>query len=261
MNRVPAVPECAWRRLAWAGNDAGVIRCLLPIAAVISFTSVASPSGAGPGTAPSAPYMVTFSPDGLRLAVATGKPDSKVALTVWDTATLRRLWVVRHRQGIPAVAFAPDGETLAIGCFGGEAKVYDSVAGKLRATYGGHGTVARAVGFAPDGRLLAVGSYEGFIKLVGSDTRNRGAHLTRPQRPHLRGGVFAQRHAAALGRSRCCSLLWDVTTGQIAACAAARWFAGPRRPLRAGRQERAYRRMGRNRARVGRRNRDGGLAA
>ena len=129
---------------------------------------------------PSAPYMVTFSPDGRRLAVATGKPESKVALTVWDTATLHRLWVVRDRQGIPAVAFAPDGQTLAIGRFSEEAKVYDSVAGKLRATYGGHGTVARAVGFAPDGKLLAVGSYEGFIKLWDCDTWGRSAHVARP---------------------------------------------------------------------------------
>ena len=123
--------------------------------------------------------MVAFSPDGRRLAVATGKPESNVALTVWDMATLRRLWVLRDRRGIPAVAFAPDGQTLAIGRFSEEAKVYDSVEGKLRATYGGHGTAARAVGFAPDGKLLAVGSYEGFIKLWDR-TRGRGAHIARP---------------------------------------------------------------------------------
>src|SRR4029077_6213595 len=126
---------------------------------------------------------VTFSPDGGRLAVATGKPESKCALTVWDAATLRRLWALRDRRAIPAVAFAPDGKTLAIGSFTGEAKVFNSVEGRLQATYGGHGKVARAVAFAPDGRLLAVGSYEGFIKLWdmarGTEVRTLRGHTDR----------------------------------------------------------------------------------
>src|SRR5262249_3985283 len=127
-------------------NAVGVNRRgLLIVAILASVVSV----GTAEEPPPSAPYMVTFSPAGRWLAVATGKPESKVALTVWDTATLRRLWVVRDRRGIPAVAFAPDGQTLAVGRFSEEARVYDSVTGKLRATYGGHGTVARAVGFAP----------------------------------------------------------------------------------------------------------------
>jgi WD40 repeat protein len=151
-------------------------RSIVVVAVLASIVSV----GIAEEPAPSAPYMVTFSPDGRRLAVATGKPESKVALTVWDTATLRRLWVERDRQGIPAVAFAPDGQMLAIGHFSDEAKVYDSIAEKLRATYGGHGTVARAVGFAQNGGLLAVGSYEGFIKLwnrtSGAEVRTLRGH-------------------------------------------------------------------------------------
>jgi WD40 repeat protein len=162
MNLIIAVPGCAARPLALLCNAVGVNRrgvlIVVILASVVSIGTAEEPP-------PSAPYMITFSPDGRRLAVATGKPDSKVALTVWDSATLRRLWVVRDRQGIPAVAFAPDGQTLAIGCFSGDTKVYDSVAGKLRATCGAQGTAARAVGFAPVGKLLAVASYDGFIKL------------------------------------------------------------------------------------------------
>ncbi len=178
---------------------------------VVVLTSVVSVGTAE--DAPSAPYMVAFSPDGRRLAVVTGKPESKCALTVWDTATLQRLWALRDRRGIPAVAFAPDSKTLAIGRFTDEAKVYDSVEGRLRATYGGHGTVARAVGFAPDGRLLAVGSYEGFIKLWdrarGGEVRTLRGHTGR-----IYSVVFSPDAQRLLSVGVDAARVWDVGTGK-----------------------------------------------
>jgi WD40 repeat protein len=179
---------------------------------VVVFSSIVS-TGTAQETPQPAPYMVTFSPDGRRLAVVTGKPDSKCALTVWDTATLRRLWALRDRPGIPTVAFAPDGKTLAIGGFNGEARVFDSVEGRLRATYGGHGKVARAVGFAPDGRLLAVGSSEGFIKLwdraSGAEVRTLRGHTGR-----IYSVVFSPDGQRLLSVGVDAARVWDPGTGQ-----------------------------------------------
>src|SRR5580692_8933702 len=109
--------------------------CRGSIRRVVVLLSFAVPAGAAEAPPPPAPYMVAFSPDGRLLAVVTGKRDAKDALTVWDVATLRRLWVVRDRPGIPAVAFSPDGRTLAVGHFTDEARLYDVVEGRLRATY------------------------------------------------------------------------------------------------------------------------------
>jgi WD40 repeat protein len=188
----------------------GAIRRVGVLAVVV--LSGVVPAGAAEEPLPPAPYMVAFSPDGRRLAVVTGKPESKCALTVWDVGTLRRLWVLRDRPGIPAVAFAPDGKTLAVGRFTDEARVYDSVEGRLKATFGGHGKVARAVGFSPDGRLLAVGSYEGFIKIWdvarGAEVRTMRGHKGRiymvafsaDGRRLVSAGVEAAR-------------VWDVATG------------------------------------------------
>jgi WD40 repeat protein len=161
---------------------------------------------------PTAPYMVAFSPDGRWMAVATGKPDSKCALTVWDTATLRRLWAHRDRPGIPAVAFAPDGQMLAIGGFGDEAKVY-SVEGKLRATYGGHGKAARVVGFSPDGGLLAVGTYDGPIKIWD---RSRGTEVVtlRGHVGRIYAVVFSPDGQRLLSVGVDAARLWDVGTGR-----------------------------------------------
>jgi WD40 repeat protein len=112
-----------------------------------------------------APRLAAFSPDGKRLAVVTGEPEENGTATLWDTATRRLLWIHREPRGVPSVAFAPDGKTLAIGTFTAEAKLLDSGTGQVRATLGGHGKAARAVAFSPDGALLAVGSYDRFIKL------------------------------------------------------------------------------------------------
>ncbi len=210
MNRMIAVPGCAARPWALCCNAVGVNRRAVLIVVILASVGSGRTAEEPP---PSAPYMVTFSPDGRRLAVATGKPESKVALTVWDTATLRRLWVVPDRRGIPAAAFAPDGQTLAIGHFSEEAKVYDSVAGKLRATYGGHGKVARAVGFSPDGRLLAVGTYEGFIKLWdvarGAEVRTLRGHKDR-----IYTVAFSPDGTRLLSVGFDAARLWDVGTGQ-----------------------------------------------
>src|SRR5262249_10763196 len=179
---------------------------------VVVLSSVVS-AGAAQEAAPTAPYMVAFSPDGRRLAVVTGKPDSKCALTVWDVATLRRLWVVRDRPGIPAVAFAPDGKTLAIGGLNGEAKVFDSVEGRLRATYDGHGKVARSVGLAPDGKRLAVGTYEGPIKLWdlarGAEVRTLRGHNDR-----IYAVVFSPDGQRLLSVGADAARVWDLGTGQ-----------------------------------------------
>jgi WD40 repeat protein len=209
MKRMMAVPGCAARQRALLCNAIGVDRRhLLIVVIVASVVSV----GTAEEPPPSAPYMVRLSPDGRRLAVATGKPDSKVALTVWDTGTLKRLWVVRDRQGIPAVAFAPDGQTLAIGCFSGDTKVYDSVAGKLRATYGAQGTAARAVGFAPDGKLLAVASYDGFIKLWDC-TRGAEVRTLRGHKGRIYEVAFSPDGTRLLSVGVDAARLWDVATG------------------------------------------------
>jgi WD40 repeat protein len=107
---------------------------------------------------------VVFSPDGTLLAAAVGEPDDPGQVTVWEVATRKPRFVHRELRGTPAVAFSPDGKTLAVGTFTENARLLDAD-GKLIRTLAGHGEAARSVAFSPDGKTLAVGSYDHTVRL------------------------------------------------------------------------------------------------
>ena len=66
---------------------------------------------------------------------------------------------------ISALAFAPDGATLAVGGSGGEARVYRIADGTRVATLPGHEGGIYALAFAPDGSKLATGGFDGTVRI------------------------------------------------------------------------------------------------
>ena len=108
---------------------------------------------------------LSFSADSSLLAAVTGEPTTRGLVVVWELPAGKVRWVHREPKGVPSVAIAPDGKTLAIGTFGENAKLLDMTDGKVVAELPGHGKAARSVAFSPDGSTLAVGSYDKFINL------------------------------------------------------------------------------------------------
>jgi WD40 repeat protein len=95
---------------------------------------------------------LTFSPDGSRLVSAR-----QDRLQVWEVATLRRLKEIQvPAPNILAVAFRPDGATLAALDGSGGATVFDATTGAVVARLrlgASHDT--KALAYSPDGRWLA----------------------------------------------------------------------------------------------------------
>jgi WD40 repeat protein len=95
-----------------------------------------------------------LSPDGRTVAIGA---DNKI--TLFDTATGKEL---RRMAGGPfsvrAVAFAPDGRSLAAAGDDGVVRWWEAATGQLRRQLAGHAAAVEALAFAPNGRLLASGS-------------------------------------------------------------------------------------------------------
>src|SRR5215469_10417407 len=60
-----------------------------------------------------------------------------------------------HRGAVSAVAYAPDGTTLASGGVDGTVRIWDARTGQLQRVLTGHTGAVRAVAYAPDGTTLA----------------------------------------------------------------------------------------------------------
>src|SRR5262249_52508003 len=114
------------------------------------------------------PAGIALSPDGKLLAAAIAGPHSGVEL--WETATgkvrvVRRVMPSGHNE-VDAVAFSPDGRTLAAGHQVSAAEFWDLSTGRVRKAgwdpgtgqlrsipHGAGGT--QGIAYAPDGKLLA----------------------------------------------------------------------------------------------------------
>jgi WD40 repeat protein len=125
---------------------------------------------------------LAFSPDGKRLAFWSARfvtHDSIPGeLQLWelagapgDTGTRPRVRPFQQHLGsVSALAFAPDGRTLASGAGDEAVKLWDVETGEACATLKGHSDRVMAVAFSPDGRTLATGSLDHTVRLWRSAT-------------------------------------------------------------------------------------------
>jgi WD40 repeat protein len=140
------------------------VSLLLPNAPAQNYITWSLPDGAvarlGKG---SITGNVAFSPDGTRLAVA-----SSIGIWIYDARPGKEKELdlfTGHTGEVTALAFSPDGATIASANWDGTLYLWNAVTGEQLFTLEGHKGWVSAAAFSPNLDTIASGSYDGTILL------------------------------------------------------------------------------------------------
>jgi WD40 repeat protein len=162
---------------------------------------------------------LAFSPDGKLLATGvTGRPtgdEPPVAeVRLWDAQSGQlKATLQAHTVVVSALAFSPDGKTLATGSWDHTVRLWDGHTGQLEATLQ-HTAPVHALTFSPNGQTLATGDHNGTVELWDARTRQLKKTL-RSQEHYVCRLVFApDGQTLAIGSLDGTARLWSISSGQ-----------------------------------------------
>ncbi|HHH28936.1 MAG TPA: hypothetical protein ENK57_11415 [Polyangiaceae bacterium] len=118
-------------------------------------------------------YAVAYAADGKTVAAAC--QDGAVYLI--DPVERRTRWLRGHDDQVFSVAFAPAGNGVASGSFGGELRLWDAKQGKTRHTLPAHEATIWSLAYSPDGTLVATASGDRTVGLWDAQTGERRGTL------------------------------------------------------------------------------------
>jgi Tol biopolymer transport system component len=143
--------------------------------------------------------------------IATGGTNEN-AVKVWDAESgASKLTLDGHGKGVLALAFSPDGQTLASGSYDYTVRLWNMKTGALQRTLVEDNLNAIfSVAFSPDGRMVASGSYHA-IKLWDAQTGTLKRTLAVEGMGITSRIIFSPDGKTLAGASDTTVKLWDIS--------------------------------------------------
>ncbi|WP_438318480.1 nSTAND1 domain-containing NTPase [Streptomyces sp. HUAS TT3] len=112
----------------------------------------------------------------LAIGAYRASPTSQALEALFAAADLPLLHRMDHGGRVTALAFSPDGHTLASGG-GDRVRLWDTNTGRIRTSPMGQAPPGAVMAFSPDGRTLAVGAEDSTVQLLDTATGDVRARL------------------------------------------------------------------------------------
>ena len=124
---------------------------------------------------------VAFSLDGRLVAAGGGHAQQGGQVKVWQLPERRQLVTIEgHNDTVQALAFSPDGKTLATASYDKDIKLWDVATGRDLRTLRDHIDAVYALAYTPDGSRLLSGSADRSVKIWNPETGERLYTLGNP---------------------------------------------------------------------------------
>ena len=165
-------------------------------------------------------YCVVFSPDGKRIASATG--DSRLdkipgEIAVWNAATGKEIFSFAkpaHDKSIWSLAFDQNGKRLVSSSWDNTVGVWDALTGKKLQTFQGHTGHVNSVAFCPDGKQVASAGDDGTIRIWDAST-SKESHALKKHAGSIWGLAYSLdgKRLASASHDKTVKV-WDPATGK-----------------------------------------------